>query len=101
MVRGVRGQRPRLRLPGGDEGGGREPLLEARRARVAPSGPPAAGLLVLELGDLLLDPVELLVGEVLERDELRARRVDAADPLVELELDRARVAVLAVLEQEH
>jgi hypothetical protein len=41
-----------------------------------------------------------LVGQMLDADELLARRVDRAEHLVELGLHRGGVAILAVLDQE-
>ena len=47
------------------------------------------------------DQLDLLIGEMLDADELLARFVDGAEELVELGLHRRPVAVLAVLDQEH
>ena len=47
------------------------------------------------------DRLYLGVGHVLDADELAAGRLHGADQLVELGLDRRRVAVLRVLHQEH
>jgi hypothetical protein len=54
-----------------------------------------------ELGELLLQTSELFVGEVLEIDEVVAGGFHGADELMELELDRLRLAVLRVLNDEH
>ncbi len=51
--------------------------------------------------ELAFELVELLVGHLLQPDEVGTRVAETSDQLVELELDRARVTVLAVLEQEH
>src|SRR5262245_14782182 len=53
------------------------------------------------MAELLLEPVELLVGEILAIDQPVSRAADRVDELVELEVQRLGVAVLAVLDQEH
>ena len=62
-------------------------------------------LLALELGRLLFerepDELDLLVGQMLDADELGARLADRAQQFVELGLDRRAVPVLAVLDEEH
>src|SRR5262249_7730707 len=50
--------------------------------------------------EIRAQPLELLVGALLEVDETGARRPERAQELVELQLRRHRVAVLRVLDQE-
>ena len=54
--------------------------------------PGADAPLRLQPGELTLHLVELLIGAILEIDQLVARRIDAADQLVELEVERAGIA---------
>src|SRR5687768_12412184 len=63
--------------------------------------PGADAPLRLQPGELPLHLVELLIGAILEIDQLVARRIDAADQLVELEVERAGIAVLSALDQKH
>ena len=55
----------------------------------------SAGAAVAEVVELGLDAVELLVGQALEPEQLVPGGIDRPDYLVELELEGARVAVLA------
>ena len=67
-------------------------------------GNPPAQLLARLLGDLAiarLDAVELLVLELLEVEQHVVPALREPDQLVELHLDRLRIAVLGVLDQEH
>ena len=50
---------------------------------------------------LLLQLLELFVGQLLEIDQLVARALESANELVELDVNRDRVPVLRVLDQEH
>src|SRR5437868_4917553 len=95
------GDYPRLAASSSDRAG---------RARVAlPRGqdvlhvPRLRGLeaiLLLEPLELTLKAQELLVREGLQVDHPGARPVDRAQELVQLEVNRARVAVLRVLDEE-
>src|SRR5262245_13060921 len=49
----------------------------------------------------MLKPVELLVGQILHVDQLRTRRLDRTNELVELELKHLGVTILRVLNHEH
>jgi hypothetical protein len=57
-------------------------------------------VVVAEGRELLLDALKLLIGDVLEPDEVRACLGESTDQLVQLELQDPGVAVLRVLEQE-
>src|SRR5262245_17649767 len=56
---------------------------------------------LVQAPELLLEMLDLVVREILEVHELRARTLDRADELVELKVQRLGVAVLRVLDQEH
>lgn len=56
-------------------------------------------MLVANLIELLSDPFQLVVWQPLEADEVRARVAERPDDLVELELERAGIPVLRILEQ--
>src|ERR1051325_5517997 len=51
--------------------------------------------------ELLLQLLEIVIGELFQIDELIARAFDRADQLVQLEMLGFRVTVLGVLNQEH
>src|SRR5215218_6720293 len=59
-----------------------------------------ATLLLAQAVELVRDLGELLVREMLESDEVRARLGEAADQLVQFQLHRRGVPVLGVLDQE-
>ena len=51
--------------------------------------------------ELPLHLLELLIGAMLEVDELIARRIDASKDLIELQVQGPGIAVLRILHQEH
>jgi hypothetical protein len=56
------------------------------------------GVRVCELG---VEPVELVIAEMLEADEIIVGVTCRSDQLIELEVNRVGVAVLGALDQEH